>query len=343
VGHEVNGNGVQTAMYWSSKGNKTLGGGRYDSYTYRLFVDNNDDVYVAGGEWDGGGWLVPKLWQNGSLRYNLNLNAGWSVPGYDCVPTDGEALDVFVRGTDIYVVGTVYYELYNYGNYEDYSYVPVLWKNNVPRCLAMDHEWSYGQAHSVHVATNGDVYVAGEADYLVGSGWESCAMVWVNGSIRHLTQGTGGVAFGITMANNAVYAVGFESAPWFGANARSAKLWELSPTGAARSTTSIGAGTGSSSASSVYASGGDIFVALWEHDSSNNLLAKYYKNGSLRNLGNPSKNPQALGISGHSGNAYVVGSDIQNGIEVAKYWKDGEEHTISGSGREAIAFGIAVK
>jgi hypothetical protein len=181
-----------------------------------------------------------------------------------------------------------------------------------------------------------------------GYGWLYIPTVWVNGHPTYLNDGYNtGIAFSVTMASNSVYAVGFETDTLFGYENRSAKLWELSPgNGSLRSTKSIGVGTGSSSASGVYASGGDVYIALWERDPSGTPIAKYYKNGALNSLGDGSTRTQALGISGHGGNVYVVGGEAEIGsgnINVAKYWKDGKSYTISSGSRAALAYGIVVK
>jgi hypothetical protein len=343
VGYEFNDQGVQVVKYWTNKGDtKTLGDGIRTSTTNGngIFVDDKNDVYCVGYQVGSDGYWRPRVWKNGDLLYDLQLTSGMK---------DGEAKDVFVRGNDVYVVGIEYDW--------DYDVHPALWKNRLPQPLgsggSLPDYGGYGQADSVFVSGGGDVYVSGRDNYTKSSWQENGGYglnpptVWVNGQPKHLNDGwTLGCAFSVAVANNGVYAAGFEADAGFGNEGRSAKLWELSPgpSGSLRSTKSIGAGTGSSSASSVYASGSDVYIALWERDSSGRTIAKYYKNGALSPLGDGSMSTQALGISGHGGNVYVVGGERASGSHnVAKYWINGEPHTISSGGREALAFGIVVK
>jgi hypothetical protein len=345
VGYEYNDQDIQMAMYWTNKGDpKRLGDGIRASEISGcgIFVDDNNNVYCVGYQVGSDGLWCPRVWKNGDFLYDCQLSSGMK---------DGEATSVFVRGNDIYVVGTEYDW--------DYEGHPALWKNRLPQSLGSGGSFpdsgGYGYANSVFVSSSGDVHVSGVDNYTRSSWQENDGVglfpptVWVNGLPMHLNDGyTLGVAFAVTMANNSVYAVGFERDTQFGNTGRSARLWELSPgpSGSLRSTKSIGAGTGSSSASGVYASGSDVYVALWEINSSGAGIAKYYKNGSLFSLGDGSKSTQALGISGHGGNVYVVGAEREIGsgnINVAKYWINGEPHTISGGSREALAFGIVVK
>jgi hypothetical protein len=319
VGYECNDYGDPVFTYWTSKGApKSLGDGVDSDWTEcDIFVDDKNDVYCVGYQVDSSypwGWL-PAVWKNGARLYNLPLLSGMS---------EGYATGVFARGNDVYVAGCGY----------DGAWVPMLWKNAVPQRIG-----SSGAARSVFVSGDGNVYAAGIDD--------GVPAIWRNGAAMPLNNGTYGCVFSIAATSDGVYAVGFERDTRFGSDGRSARLWELSPGGALRSTKSIGAGTGSSSASGVYASDGDLYAALYEYSSyssSANRSAKYYKNGSLHTLPGGERTA-AFGISGHGGNVYVVGQerDAGKGFVVAKYWINGEPHTISSGNYPASASRIVVK
>jgi len=96
-------------------------------------------------------------------------------------------------------------------------------------------------------------------------------------------------------------------------------------------------------ASAIFLDGNDVYVAGWEGDflDTRNNRAKYWKNGQEVFLtGATNAGANAIKVSG--GDVYVAGHEMQAGVWVAKYWKNGVAVALTDGSKNADATDIAV-
>jgi len=215
---------------------------------------------------------------------------------------DGNVSSVFVAGQD--------------GN------SAALWKNGIAQSLTgtlvknepaiLPKTW----ANSVYVSGN-DVYVAGgirnEQDVNV-------AVLWKNGEIQHLSDGTDDSnAFSVFVSGNDVYVAGSEGI--------FVTLWK---NGKAKNITDE---TYSGYAYSVYVSNGDVYMAggviVLAEVPDIKSFAKLWKNGESQNLIN-NEHGFAKSVFVSGGNVYVAGQGRNmNGEPVPVLWKNGESQNLN--------------
>lgn len=140
-----------------------------------------NDVYVVGHDLNSG-----KIWKNGILLPNWNINC--------------RLQSLFVKGADIYAVGT---------QYDGSKAIAKLWKNGVETTLHNGPTDSEAKAVFVE---GSDVYVSGTIRNSIG--FYTVATIWKNGIATPLTNGSGyGSANDIKVIGNDVYVVGTDNAP----------------------------------------------------------------------------------------------------------------------------------
>ena len=197
------------------------------------------------------------------------------------------AYSVYVSNDDVYVAG--------YLVNADSTTVARLWKNGVLQTLE-DAEGT--QSHSVCVANNNDVYVAGFTG--------TSAILWKNGIRQTLETGQDYYTESVYVYENDVYVAGTGNGQ--------AILWK-------NGTSQIlndGYGAGS-----VYVNSDDIYVAGSGYES-----AILWKNNSKQTLEDSSKCGYAVYVM--NDDVYVTGS----GREGAILWKNGTKQTLEGGDKE---------
>lgn len=285
----------------------TDAGGLFSMDTLQVSVvrQNNSlvDVYVSGSEKG-----VAKYWKNGQEVILGNQQSGESW-----------ASSIAVVGNNVYVAG-------GEGDwFTPGSNKAEFWKNG--QGLVLNIEGDAG-ATSITVAGS-DVYVAGW-EY---SGIMTVAKYWKNSqqvSIA-LTNGvTDAVATCIVVVEGNIYVSGYEG--------NEAKYWKNGQP------VSLTNGLGQAFANSIAVVGNDIYVA-----GSENNVAKYWKNGQAISLTKGSAiNATANGIAVVGNDVYVVGweGDYPGRVgglgSVAKYWKNGQEISLTNGTNYAYATSIAV-
>ncbi|MCL1908936.1 MAG: Ig-like domain-containing protein [Holophagaceae bacterium] len=204
-------------------------------------IGGKQDVYVAGFEEDASGKAVAAVWHgddipwylsrvNGDARANSIFVSGGVVysAGHETnddfsyamvwknrepftlnggfTASSASARSIFVVGSDIYVAG------WKKDADAEGGYIAVVWING------RETELGHGMANSIHVAGNGQIYVAG---YRVNSQKISVASLWTgtkaadnaySNSHRPLADGgTRSVANSVGLLGNEYYVVGYET------------------------------------------------------------------------------------------------------------------------------------
>jgi hypothetical protein len=259
------------------------------------------DVYIAGYESISSITTVAKYWKNGVAVV---------LP---CNDSTAYANDIFVSGTDVYVVGSTFFT-----NGLNFQWSVVLWKNGVPTIIAQTVLGQAGgslNAKSVFVSGN-DVYITGHSTNSNGSG--GIVKLWKNGIATNLTTGAT-LAHGnsVFVSGTDVYVAGVE---FIVGGSGIAKYWK---NGVA---TSLSANTNNGEAESIFVSGSDVYVAGTESNGGSYSFAKLWKNGVATTLtaGAGSGYAHDLCVSGTD--VYIAGQDyISTGSNssVAKSWKNG--------------------
>jgi hypothetical protein len=300
-----------------------------------VYVPDNNDVYVAGGEYGAA------LWKNGTAqtldRTDYYMDEAYSVyvsgndvyvAGYTFSP--GEAIlwkngtaqslnnghvaySVYVSGNDVYVAGDGYYET---------NYVAKLWKNGTEQSLSGSTNTT--KARSVFVSGN-DVYVAGSEYTGYGSydpDYKSTAKLWKNGIAQSLSNGTNNAeAYSVYVSGNDVYVAGNQES---GKGRKVATLWK---NGVAQS---LSGSTSYAEAYSVFVSGNDVYVAGYE-EKETGVIATLWKNGTAQSLSHSTNYAEARSVYVLSSNVYVAGYEYtDNGLHgFAKLWKNGVAQSLN--------------
>ena len=281
--------------------------------TVQVTVDpetNNSivDIYVSGMENN-----LPVYWKNGQ---SIPLNNDGSENGTSSIA---------VVGTDVYVAGWEG-DSFMYGHNK-----AKYWKNGQEVLLTAA---TGAGATSIAVAS-GDVYVAG---------WEfersrTVAKYWKNGKPVNLTDGlTDAEATSIVVVGSDVYVAGYDNGPIHNV----AKYWKNGQ--AVRLTD----GSHQAYAYSIAVVGNDVYVAGSESNGTAHV-AKYWKNGRAVALTNGSVvGATATSIAVVGTDVYVAGWEgdfvgrAGGSGSVAKYWKNGQEVSLTGGATYAYASSIAV-
>jgi len=300
------------------------------------------DIYVAGMEVSGQNF-VPVYWKNG-VKTQLSNTFCYTY-------------DIFVSGTDVYVVG-----------FEGLSvHYPVVWKNGVKTQLSSRP----GEAESVFVS-GADVYICGTEYLSSTNSGQTVACLWKNGVKTELGLGTNSSARSVFVIGYDIYVAGMSSSKavfwkngqtdlFFGGPITSGSTsifvtntdlfvlgWETiasnsnnkipvllrktfnSPTNLfSRTPLSTISSNGSIPASSIFVAGTDQYICGFEGG------ACYWKNGTRTQL-STNTDSYASEVSVSGSDVYISGNGNNN---TAGYWKNGtwvELSSAKGSYSEAI-------
>tara|TARA_R110000744_G_scaffold366517_1_gene475606 strand:+ start:2409 stop:4007 length:1599 start_codon:yes stop_codon:yes gene_type:complete len=298
--------GIQAeAKYWKNGEDITLPNFGFNAFTRAIQV-TEEDIYVAGYEFNQSNVAVAKFWKNG-VSENLFY--------------DGVADDIQVEGGDVHVVG---YEL------NGSKFVAKYWMNGADINLTDGQENAGARAITIF---EGDVYIAGYERNDAFNGGNNVAKYWKNGISVNLSDGSlNEEAVAIQVVNGDVYAAGYEFTGFFNV----AKYW--------RNGTAVNLTNGDyeAKATSIQVVDGDIYVAGYEFNGSTSV-AKYWKNGTVVNLSDGTHSAEATSIHIVDGNVYVAGYESNGTYDIAKYWKNGVPFELSkGTGRSK-AYDIYVR
>ncbi len=270
----------------------------------------NEDVYVAGGM-RVSGMTRATYWKNG---VPITLNEGTRA---------SMANDIFIKGSDIYVVG--------YVKNEQYEEMPALWINGAESLLNI--RGASGMAYSVFVADK--IYIGGYE-----SNGPVTARLWVSGNSEYVTPLNEGIAEirSIYVDQNKVYLAGYE----YEGNNKIAKYWIYDSQGSnpfEEFTLDQQQGqVNDNVANSIVVKNNKIYIAgrddkgavLW----TNNVPTRLYPD-----------DPKSLGqsIFIKNNDIYVAGISGDQPTNMAWYWKNGELTNLSrGDGDLEFANSIAV-
>jgi hypothetical protein len=227
-----------------------------------VYVSGND-IYICGRE-QMGSIFSARLWKNG-VEQDTDFT----------LYTESGANSVFVSGNDVYMAGET-------GNCATVS------KNG-----EIEYRFTYNSPSIVNsvFVSDGNVYAAGNITEDSGT---LQAILWVNGELQYLTNGTS--AMSIFVSGNDVYVAGHY--------ADIVKLWK---NGEEQTLTDV-----YGYAWSVYVAGNDVYVA-----GEGNNTAKLWKNGEAQTLADVDSEARSVFVSGND--VYVAGEENN----IAKIWKNG--------------------
>lgn len=261
------------------------------------------DVYVVGMEVSGQNF-VPVYWKNG-VKTQLSNTFCYTY-------------DIFVAGTDVYVVG-----------FEGLGvHYPVVWKNGVKTQLSTRP----GEAESVFVSGS-DVYICGTEYLSSTNSGQTVACLWKNGVKSELGPGTNGIASCVFVNGYDVYVAGYMS--------QRATFWRNG-----QIDQSMG-GPITSFSGSIFATNTELFVIGWETIATNSnikvpILWRKVFNNPLNQftrtpLGTNTSNSSASDIFVSGNDQYIVGSEGG-----ACFWKNGTRKQLS-TNKDSYAGGVYVK
>ena len=225
---------------------------------------------------------------------------------------DAVANDLYVAGNDVYITGIEFNGTNN---------VAKVWKNGTPTNLTDGTKEGVANAISV---SGGNVYVAGsEFD-----GMNNVLKLWKNGVAQNLNSGAKSAeAYAVFVNNNDVYVAGEEQG--------TAKFWK-------NGIATIIAGN-SAIAKGIYVSGNDVYVIFEQYNAeTKKWQGKLWKNAQISNISNGTQNCSLTGISVDANDMYVIGSESNGTVDVAKIWKNGTATNLTNSTQKATALDIAV-
>lgn len=284
-----------------------------------IFVSGKD-VYISGFEVING-IMVAKYWKNGK---EVILSNGIH---------DAVAAGIFVAGNDVYVTG-----------WESNGSVDVAkyWKNGVVKLLTDGTSGTKNVGVGNIFVSGGDVYVAGK-EYGYDGTFYSKPMYWKNGKAVILDDGgchCSLVNF-VVVSGNDVYVSGAAPTEY---SPQRAVYWK---NGKLVIPDNIPGNFGSE-ANSVFVSGEDVYLAGYQYDydadgSNVSFTVKTWKNGVGKSL--TQRLPEialGIGLFVFDHDVFVSGTIYKNGLGVAKYWKNGNEITLSDGSKPAWANSIFV-
>jgi hypothetical protein len=197
LGSENNGVGGLINKVWVNGFASNLPTGSFDNTEITDIKVNNGDVYVSGtGTTYTGGLATQKAiyWKNGTI----NLLTGTTQNCY--------GNDVFISGTDVYIVGAD-------------SSSSVYWKNGTKVSLPSQAPYTASGTTSIFV-DNGNVYVGGQLNYFFQPNNYTNAVYWKNNTVNLLTNSNINFSYAgtddIFVKNNIVYTIGYLEAPSIG-------------------------------------------------------------------------------------------------------------------------------
>jgi hypothetical protein len=256
------------------------------------------------------------LWKNGVAQTLSSDNS--------------QARDVFISGTDVYVVGQAY-------NGETYVNNAVVWKNGVLETVSTDNSQGWG----VYVSGS-DVYVAGLA---LDANWKNSATLWKNGVAQTLATGGNSIyAYDVCVSGSDVYVAGctsYSGGEYDGDNRPA--LWKNGELQTLEEIDEADDWVSSGYARAVAVSDGNVYVAGRQmYYNTMFKKATAWTNGTAQMLSNNISDAYSVCI--HRGNVYVAG-DAQNsaGVNVATLWKNGQIYWQSDDESTSSATCVVVK
>lgn len=177
------------AMIWKNGASTRITTGTGYSEIFGI-ASSASDIYATGVVVNASGYGVATLWKNGVPSPLADTGIGSSAYG------------VAVSGSDVYVTGYVY-AFYNQAGTQGSAGFAALWKNGTLTYLSGQQYSSIGYAIAV---SNGDVYVAGDADLVPGV-TVGQPVYWKNGSLVQLSTNNG-QAYSLVVSGSDVYVGG---------------------------------------------------------------------------------------------------------------------------------------
>ena len=305
------------------------------------------DVYVAGADtvFERAGLFnstygIPTYWKNGEPVYYTDGTNSYTG-------TAGDATSIVVSGNDVYMSG--YARFCGSMSCGDYG---MFWKNGISEYLDLP---DYPNSLAV---SNNDIYIAGSSLYLTGTGGNAA---YLKNEVKiELPSGSAGsISTAIAVSGNDVYVagIGITGNIFNGNQNYIAKYWKND------NATDLTDGSTGAQAWSIAVSGNDAYVAgvEWNGKSyqdangntSQNGVAKYWKNSQAINLTDGSNSAFATSITVSGTDVYVAGiewdgqsyqdaSGYSLRKSVAKYWKNGKAVNLTDGTEDAEAKSIAV-
>lgn len=236
--------------------------------------------------------------------------------------TNAHGYAIAVSGTDVYVAGVV-------APHAKY------WKNGIAVSLSESISVAFAIAIS-----GSDVYIAGN----VLEGEHVFAVYWKNGNRVTLSDAlNNSQATSIAIAGNDVFVAGN-----LNLGGRSvARYWLNGEPVDLTDTTKVGGKTVDATASSIFISGTDVYVAgqqvIHSGTSPVQKIATYWKNGTPVLLSNGTHDAEALSIAVAGDKVSVVGFEQYNDINnsIAIYWHDGYTLTMSSNTGKYLSYASA--
>lgn len=341
AGVESNGN-LDVAKYWKNGVATALSDGTKPEGVTSIAVSGGD-VYVAGNEYghipgDSSGLLlssVAKYWKDGTpvaltdSQRNQSANAILVSDGDVYVAGTKFALPSLNSGSSVFSAGT------------NAAY----WKNGV--AVSLPDAGTGSAAGSISVS-GGDIYVAGTSYETIQLAANSyllypTAVYWKNGVLVALTDGThDSQANSIFVSKDDVYIAGAVSDKPVPADASIPNIGPNHATYWKNGNAIELASDGSSSATSIYVSGGDVYVAGRDLSAAG-ALAVYWKNGVESRL-TTSGGASADQIVVLGSDVYVAGTVLapETHSYHAVYWKNGKPTVLSNGPYHSRATSIAL-
>lgn len=254
----------------------------------------------------------PKVYVAVQLQSAINKALYWRDT--DIVPlSDGSkhafAKCIAVNETGVYIAGNEHNTLG--------KYVAKYWKDGTTVELSDGSRHAFADGLFVIGA---NVYVAGSEE----TAQQRRAKYWVNGTATNLTDGAKyAIANGIFVANSKVYVSGYLNDPM-----ETARYW----VDGVEVVLTQSAGAVRSLANGIFVVGTDVYVSGYQQinfSGTGRYVATLWKNGVIYLLGNTTNNSYATGVTVKNNDVYVTGYENEQGINVAKYWKNGTAVTLS--------------
>lgn len=285
VGNNSNNSRFGPATLWKN-GVKEILSNDLNSSAHAIFVDDNNNVYVGGKEYD-----KPVIWKNGVLQI-LSSSMG-------CVN------GLVVKNDTVYAVGFI----------DRYA---VIWRNGIVDTLSIEGIDPYNGvvATAIYINEN-DVYISGYVGYYSGSNPEGIALLWKNGQLSIISDQIA-IAHDLAVLDNKVYIVGNQNFRHSDFSTSEAVLWT---NGVVQN---LNIGGVRSYANAIFIANGTPYIACYTFfDSSDNSYYKgvLWNNNSISML----ECNSLLDLFVHGSDVYLLGWRgvdyiqpvlLKNGVEI---------------------------
>ncbi len=318
-GYEINESGRNVAKYWKDEVEFVLSSGGTDAQAQALWIDGTDVHCVGNRKTGTNSSSLPVRWKNGN-----------EVPLSTVAMPFSNATDIFIDGSDIYIVG--------YERNADGVNVAKLWIND--EVTNLSDGITQAKALAVFV-DDGNVHVVGTQN---NSEFDNTpvAIHWLNGVPDELTNAeTDALAFDVAVSNGNVYICG-EVVANDGTDESSNKMLWIN--GVAQYTPIVGEG---SSAYGMAKVGSDVYMA--GYDASTGCQSGYWKNGGFTvlcpDMSFNQNEQKCWKIAVDNNDVYVTGTRGHSGGSslVGQYWKNGVAHTLGSTPYQEGLYDIVIK